>query len=46
MALTRQQAIIPTNASPIHLGIYAALGGRELTCWPQTDVQVILHVYF
>ena len=46
MALTRRQAIIATNAGPIHLGIYAALGGGELTCWPQTDVQVIFHVYF
>ena len=32
----RQQAIIWTNADPIHWRIYAALGGDELTKNPDT----------
>ena len=31
LAPSRWQAIIWTNADPVHWGIYAALGGDELT---------------
>ena len=33
LALTRRQAIILTNANPVHRRIYATLGGDELIPW-------------
>ena len=31
---SRQQAITWINTDPIHLRIFAALGGDQLTLWP------------
>ena len=42
LAPNRRQAIIWTNADPIHWRIYAALGGDELTHEPLGEVVVIL----
>ena len=33
LAPSRRQAIIWTNADPVHWRIYAALGGDELICY-------------
>ena len=40
LARNNWQAIIWTNADPIHWRIYAALGGDELTCWLQKKVAI------
>ena len=47
LAPSRRQAIILTNADPIHWRIYVALGGDELTIdWGQDKMVTILQTTF